>query len=116
MALTIDECRIAAQRAMQYPPESGDTYLAGLGKKFLSSYAATDHLKLHPQDVDKGCPAVAVAAARGKLTSAFGLLGAFADVFCALNMTCNEYCKQLSASPEEIAKRLTLLAEQGSND
>jgi hypothetical protein len=54
MALTVDECRIAAQRAMQYPLDSGDTFLAELGRKFLSTFTTTDYLKLHPEDADKG--------------------------------------------------------------
>jgi hypothetical protein len=59
---------------------------------------------------------VAVAAVRGKMTNPAGLLDAFYDIFGALEMTRDEYCKQLSASPEEIARRLTWLAEQGSKD
>jgi hypothetical protein len=59
---------------------------------------------------------VAVAAVRGKMTNPAGLLDAFYDIFGALKLDRDQYCKRLSAAPEEIARRLTWLAEQGSKD
>jgi hypothetical protein len=54
---------------------------------------------------------VAVAAVRGKLQF-IGLMEAFADVCYALNMGRDQYCEELSRSPQDVAKEFNKLADK----
>jgi hypothetical protein len=53
MHLTVDECRVAALAALRYPEGFGNVYLA-LPGELQSTYMAAFHLRVHPENLDKG--------------------------------------------------------------
>jgi hypothetical protein len=126
MPLTPAECRVAAERAKKYPKGFGSYFLPKeltateqaelfpddkpYTQPFKFSRVTSRWFKLHPEDVEKGCPAVAVAAMRGEL-DANGLVAAFCDVTAACNYSDSGFCIQLNYDPQIIAEQLELAAK-----
>jgi hypothetical protein len=112
--LTANECRVAAERARKYPKGFGDVFLAleqAPDVRFGDSVAAAYWLKTRPEDVEKGCPAVAVATVRGDL-SEDGLIDAFYDLLGAIvdHLKYNNYVTTLHEDPSTVATWLDELA------
>jgi hypothetical protein len=118
--LKLNECQAARDCAKKYPPGCGyrflwiplppaEAYELGIydDNNVEGSNAAAIWLRHHPKDVDKGCPAVAVAAVRGDLSKK-GITDALIDISVALGMTKYKYSDLLN-DPETIVEKLDAL-------
>jgi hypothetical protein len=128
--LTAEECKVAAERAKKYPRGWGYSYLSkrvprdALRLSIDANTAAREMyddgpqeimltapvlagawLRDHPEDEPCGCPAVAIAAARGELNPD-GVHVAFIDLLGHFGWVGPEYCDLLSYSPVYVAERL----------
>jgi hypothetical protein len=134
--LTSTECKVAAERARKYPKGWGYSYLSkrvprdalrrsidantalremyddGPSEIMLSSPAlAGAWLRDHPEDEPCGCPAVAIAAARGALNPD-SVHAAFTDLIAHIGWCSPEYCDLLSKKPLAVADLLNAESEK----
>lgn len=127
--LTREECLKAAEVARHYPLGFGDSFLAvetdpvWLKRKGYSPYATypfsrpsvvSDWIKEHPGDLEKGCPALVIAAARGWKPGDPGevLQKMIDEVAVTCMMTNDKYCDLLSVDPKDVALLLEQAAEK----
>lgn len=129
--LTAEECKVAAERARKYPPGFGGVFVPVVPtkeqvEKVTGRLWNEDHytgnllgemglaaqwLAAYPEDIEKGCPAVAVAAKRGRLHYP-ALDYAFFEVAEACGLNGPDYCKLLTKDPETVAKALEKQAQK----